>query len=242
MELIPFRRAVASLIFAANGLLWLVNALLGPSEMWAVTAAMTAVYAIAYFAVSADFFWGRWFGMGLCYFGSLYLLALLQNPEYSAFLGVLGGSHVLALLCLYGSSMASRYEGSPEWRLTFNIDEDTARRLGRSVQSAATTLPILILQLLGPRPESSLLVLTVFGLAIAGLYGLLHLRTWSLLALGGAGVGLLSTLLLPAERLGAPFTGLMPSGLSTEMLLLGSAGLILPLLLWARPFRRSLRA
>ena len=242
MELVSFRRSVASLVFAANGLLWLVNAMLGPPELRAVTIAMTAVYAVAYFAVSADFFWGRWFGMGLCYFGSLYLLALLQNPEYSLFFGILGGSHVLALLCLYGGTMASSYEGSPQWRLAFNVDEDTARRLGRSVQSAATTLPILILQLLGPRQESGLLVLAVFGLALSGLVGLLRMRTWSLLALGGAGVGLLSTLVLPVERVAAPFTAPLGAGFGTEMLLVGGIGLLLPLLVWARPFRRTLRS
>jgi hypothetical protein len=240
MELVPIRRAVASLIFAAHGLLWLINALLGQPELRAVTTAMTVVYAVAYFAVSANFFWGRWFGMGLCYFGSLYLLGLLQNPEYSTFFAILGGSHMLALLCLFGSSMASSYEGSPQWRLAFNVDEDSARRLGRSVQSAATTIPILILQLLGPRPESGLLVLAVFGLALAGLYGLLHLRTWALFALGGAGLGLASTLLLPAERIAAPFAAV--PGLGTPMLLLGAAGLVLPLLVWARPFHRSRRA
>src|SRR5262245_23378150 len=155
MELVSFRRAIASLVFAGNGLLWLLNALLGPPELLAVTTSMAVVYGIAYFSVSADWFWGRWFGMGLCYFGSLYLLALLQSPDYAAFLIVIGGSHLMALLCLYGSTMASSYEGSPEWRLAFNVDEDSARRLSRTVQSAATSLPILILQLLGPRPESS---------------------------------------------------------------------------------------
>lgn len=242
MELVSFRRSIASLVFAANGLLWLVNSLLGPPEMKAVTTAMMLVYAVAYFAVSADCFWGRWFGMGLSYFGSLYLLALLQKPDFAAFFMILGGSHILAGACLYGSTMASSYEGSPEWRLTFNVDEDSARRLGRSVQSAATTLPILILQLLGPRPESSLLVLGIFGLALTGLYGLLRLRTWSLLALASAGVALASTIFLPAETMSVPMAGSGGSGFGTTVLLAGSVGLVLPLLLWARPFRRSLRA
>jgi hypothetical protein len=241
MELVSLRRSVASLMFAFNAMLWLVNALVGPPDFLPVTAAMTAVYVIGYFAVSADWFWGRWFGMGLCYFGSLYLVALLQSPEYAVFLGILGGSHVLALLCLYGSTMASCYEGSPEWRLAFNVDEDTARRLGRSVQSAATTIPILILQLLGPRPESSMLVLLALGLALTGLFGLLRLRTWALLALAGAGISLAGTLGLPAEAVHAPFSGPLGIDFSRLTLLVGTLGLFVPLALWAKPFRRSLR-
>lgn len=242
MGLAGFRRAVASLVFAAHGLLWLLNSILAPPEMRALTIGMTLVYAVAYFSVSAEAFWGRWFGMGLCYYGSILLVGLLRYPELAPVWLILGGSHVVALACLYGSSMASRYEGAPEWRLTFNVDEDSSRRLGRSVQSAATTIPILILQLLGPREESSIVVLTVLGLATAGMFGMLRLKTWSLLALGAAGTVFLTTLALPAERFMPPFGFAMDPTLSTAMLAIGAAGLIVPMLVWAKPLRRSLRA
>ncbi len=236
MALVSFRRSLAALILAANGLMWLVNALLGPPELLFLTSAMTLVYATGYFAVSSDWFWGRWYGIGLCYFGSLYLLGILQNPEYTTFFALLGGSHLLALASLYGSTMASHYEGAPEWRLTFNIDEDSARRLGRSVQSAATTLPILILQLLGPRTETWFVVVLGVGLGVVGLVGLVRLKTWSLLALAAAGAALMSTAGLPSGALP------LGQGLGPLYLSVGVAGLLLPLAIWAGPIARALRA
>jgi hypothetical protein len=70
-------------------------------------------------------------------------------------------------------------------------------RLRKTVTRAAASLPSLILWALGPKEPAGmavvLLAIGVGGLALAGLAGVLRLRTWGVLALGGAAAALLAT-------------------------------------------------
>ena len=101
--------------------------------------------------------------------------------------------HGVIIATLMGQKMAARYELQSAWRERYAMDEFGVARLGKAVTRGAASLPTLIMWALAPRDGDQMLL---FGglalvLAVAGLTGLIRLRTWGLLALGGAAASLL---------------------------------------------------
>jgi hypothetical protein len=97
--------------------------------------------------------------------------------------------------------MKTAFEGQPEWRARFHMDEHAVNRLGSSVVRAAAGLPIVLAYAFAPKEGAFLWVsgAAAVVLAAGGLIGLLRLRSWGIFALGGA--ALISALSLAAGSL-----------------------------------------
>jgi hypothetical protein len=70
------------------------------------------------------------------------------------------------------------------------MDEFGVARLQKTVTRTAASLPGLIIWALGPKEEGLVAAgaLTAMLLAVAGLRGLIRMRSWGVVALAGAGV------------------------------------------------------
>jgi hypothetical protein len=151
---------------------------------------LAACYGLAFFAVAAGWFWGRWFASGLGWSGVMIAIFAIVMTGWNPALGWYGGLHALIVVALMGKDMAAEYEGRPQWRERYQMGEPATQRLGRAVTRAGASLPSLILWALAPREEGAALV--VLGVAIVGTAALLRNRAWGALAVGAAGVAALA--------------------------------------------------
>lgn len=148
-----------------------------------------ACYGFGFFALAADWFWARWFAMGLGSSGvSLVVWTVFISRQLPSTLLIFGLVHLGILVFLAGDRVAERYDGREDWRKRFQLDEQAVLRLKRSVTRAATSLPTLIVLALQPREDEAELVafIAIATLATGGVYGLLRNRVWGVLALGAA--------------------------------------------------------
>ncbi len=181
------RVAVALLALSTFVVLYLLVAALAPPSMTSMMACLGACYCLAFFGLAAEWFWGRWVANGLGWSGATLGLFSLVMVGPHPVLMVYGGLHAALLLLLWGPKIAARYEQQPGWQARFSMDAPGVARVGRAVTQTAASLPSLIVWALGPKEGQGLGIL-VTALAAAGLWGLLRLRTWSLLAIGAAGL------------------------------------------------------
>jgi hypothetical protein len=183
--MVGLRRAIALLILGFYVTQFAMTAWLGPDELFACYLGMSLCYGLAFIGLAAQWFWARWFAMGVGNFGALLLLVLFKiGPEpIIAFVGI---SHLVISLCLTGEGMAAHYEHSEETAEKWNFQEESLALMRRAVKSAGSTLPFLILYALAPRGE--MLNYLLLGTGLLGLFGLLRNRTWSLFVLGGTGI------------------------------------------------------
>ncbi len=238
--MIGLRRALALLILSLFFFNFLVSGLLGPDELMTMFVALAICYGVGFFSVAAEWFWGRWFAMGLGNFGTIFLLFVFKL-DFEPTIVFFGVSHLLVTLCLMGEGMAAKYEYSEATAERWNFQEESIALMRRAVRSAGSTLPLLILYALAPRGEW--LHLTVLVAAIAGFVGLVRAKTWGPLVLGLTGaVCLVDGLGL----LGAPTIGYLTLGLDGGPMLYGRAGvfaggLMLVLVPFVMPMVRYLR-
>ena len=239
--MVGVRRAIALLFLGFYVTQFAMTAWLGPQEVFACYLALALCYGLSFVALAAEWFWARWFAIGIGNFGSLMLLVLFKvgmEPVIAFF----GFTHLAIAVFLMGEGMAARYEHSEHTAERWHFQEESLTLMRRAVKSAGSTLPFLILYALAPRPDSIQLV--ALGLGAVGVWGLIRARTWSLFALGGAGLVALTDGL---GLFGAPPIGHLL--LSTRALphIYGSiagvlaGGLMLVPLLYARPMMRFLR-
>lgn len=190
--LVGERRAIAAAVLSFYGFVYLLLTMSMPSEWTGMLGAVAGLYGVAFVGVVAGWFWGRWFAQGLSYWGVLTgILGLWQiGPEpLIVFLTV---SHGLIAVFLAGEAMASGFEGRPDWRARYHLDEGGVERLGKSVTRAAMSLPMLIMWALAPTQPSSLFAdgslsaLVPLALGLGGAWALLRMRTWGLFALSGS--------------------------------------------------------
>lgn len=240
--MIGLRRSIALLVLGFYVTQFAMTAWLGPDEIFACYLALALCYGLAFIGLGAEWFWARWFAIGVGNFGSLALLVLFKigmEPIIAFF----GFTHLAVWLLLLGDGMAARYEHSPETAERWNFQEESLVLMRRAVKSAGTTLPFLILYTLAPQPET--LQLAALALGAAGLYGLLRARTWGVIALGGAG---LLALVDGLGLLGAPTVGYLLVTPRGAPLIYGpvfavlAAGLLVVPLLFGKPLARWLRA
>lgn len=202
----------------------------------AVFYALMGCYALAFVGVVANYFWARWYAIGVFLFGVIIgVVGLWQtggDPNHPAFIGVviLGGSHLLGTLSLLGGAMSSVYEGQPAWREKLHMDDSAVHRLGRSVIRAGFSLPIVLAYGLMPRMGGAAAIAVV--LATLGTAALIRLRTWGVLALGLAGVATLFTAGATMHLDGVTMT--VPAVAVSAVLLAAAAPFV-------RPMLRSLR-
>src|SRR5688572_26455192 len=187
-RLVGERRAIAAAILAFYMFVYLLFLLLSPQPGWEKAfAAMAAVYAVGFFGVVAGYFWARWYAIGLGLSGVITTaVSLWQLGPEPVFL-FWGGTHGAIVLTLWGDAVAATFDGRDEWRARFHMDEHAVHRLGRAVIRIGISLPYILLYALAPRAahglEEALLATLTLGLAGAGTWALLRLRTWGLLAL-----------------------------------------------------------
>ena len=239
--MVGIRRAIALLFLGFYITQFAMTSALNP-DFFACFFGLTLVYGLAFVGLAAEWFWARWFAIGVGNFGSLILLVLLQNGM-DPVISFVGFTHLAIWLALLGEGMAAKYEYSEATAERWNLQEESLILMRRAIKSAGTTLPFLILWALGPREE--MLSLVALGLGGAGLLGLLRGRTWGVLALGGAGALALADGL---GAFGAPGVGVLlltPSGstaVAGTIAGLLAGGLLIVPMLYARPMLRYLRA
>ncbi len=226
-SLVGERRAIAAAVLAFYGLILFLLGGNVPPEMKPMIFALAAIYGVGFFGVVAGWFWGRWYASGVGMWGVVTaVMGIWQvGPEpVFVFLAITNG---ILPLFLAGDSMAAGYDGRPEWRARFHLDELAVHRLGKSVTRAAMSLPWLLLWALAPKQPASLAVLVPVVLAGAGVWGLFRMRTWGLLALAGAA----GTTAITAGASAGP--GTVHALIATVLL----AGAVAP---FARPIARKL--
>lgn len=157
-------------------------ALLGPSETLVLYLGLALCYGIAFFGLAAEWFWARWFAMGIGNFGSVFLLLMLQMG-FEPILAFFGGSHALVAVMLMGEGMASRYEYSEHTKERWNFQDESLVLMRRAFKSAGSTLPLLVLYFFAPKPEA--ITVALLGLAVLASVGLARGKTWSLLPVVG---------------------------------------------------------
>jgi hypothetical protein len=240
------RRALALFILSLFTCYFLLLALVMQQQMpewFPAFIAMFGMYAIAFFGVASGWFWGRWVAIGLGYWGlTIAGWGIVQMRELSPPLVILGVTHGLIALLLSGDSMAAYYEGRPEWRARFGIDDAGVLRLRRTVTRTASSIPAMVLFALAPRQDAEALLACV----VVGLGALLIGRTVALLPLLAAAVGAVVLSVGPAStHMNAfDFQGSfgLPSFVSPQLLGLFAAGMLAASLApFAGPVGRFLR-
>ena len=219
--------------------------------------AMVTVYGVAFFAIGAEWFWARWFAMGVAWsgvleaaFGVLSILRMRADlpPELLklllVFFAILGALHGLAGAALLGPRVAERYDARLDWRQRFRLDDQGALKLRRAVTRAATSLPMIIALALAPRQQQSLAIEAALGLTLVGLVAILRGRGAGLLALPVAAAALLGAAALNPLRYAAldvnAASPLLPATFM-PMLPLVAAGLLRAAFApFARPIARHL--
>ncbi|HVV52871.1 MAG TPA: hypothetical protein VHO06_24635 [Polyangia bacterium] len=185
-----FRRALAALSLSFFAIVYTFLAVNAPEGWGPAFAALGACYVVAFFAVVAEWFWGRWFATGIGWSGLMVAIISLVMIGWMPVLAVYGALHALIVLPLAGKSMAARYDLQEGWRKRYRMDDLGVARLRKTITRSAASLPSLILWALGPKePGQGMLVsLAALGLLAVGFGGLLRLRTWGWLAVGAAGL------------------------------------------------------
>lgn len=157
-------------------------------------AAIAGVYGLAFFSLVAGYFWARWYAVGVGLYGVITAAIGMWQLGAEPVLLFIGGTHLAATVFLWGEAMSQPYDGQDEWRKKFHMDESAVQRLGRSVIRAGLSLPFILLYAFAPKPDTAALIASVVSLVlvVAGLRGLVQLKTWGVLALGAAGALTLS--------------------------------------------------
>jgi hypothetical protein len=154
---------------------------------WPCFAALGGCYGLAFFSLGAGWFWARWFAIGLGYSGvTLAGWTIFTQKSIDPVIAFYGLTHGIIALFLQGQKLVEEYDSKPAWRQALGLDEKSVLRVRHSVTRAAASLPTLILMALAPRQGSEGLLIA--SLAVIGLFGVLRLRTFGVLALLGAGV------------------------------------------------------
>jgi hypothetical protein len=187
-QLVGVRRALSLFVIGFCTTLFILVALAQGGPWARVFYALAAVYGVAFFGLAAEWFWGRWYTMGLAGSGITVAILGLVTSGWNPGLAIWGGIHLLIYAPLLGDAMAERYENQRAWRERYGIDDHGAARLKRAVKGAATALPTLIFYTLAPREGNGMLLLLAPLLAL-GLVGLLRLRFWGVMLIGLCAVG-----------------------------------------------------
>lgn len=181
------RRALSLLAFSVFVNLYALIALFTYvyyGKGYVLFAALACCYAVGFFAVAADWFWGRWFLTGLAYSGlTLAVWSMFISREISVVMIVYGFIHGISALCLQGELMEKFYEGQTSWREQFQVDEETAKKIGSSVTRVASSLPAILSLLLAPRETNPNLLVAVMVCYCLSLYFLMRGKTLGLFLL-----------------------------------------------------------
>jgi hypothetical protein len=237
MALVGERKAVASAILALYTLIFCLMALSIPEpSLVPLLGSMAATYGLAFFAVVAGYFWARWFaiGLGLYGFSTGFLLVWQIGPEPVVLFYAL--THAAVSVLLWGTRVAAQFDGRPDWRERFHMDENATHRLGRAIIRVGLTLPFLLAYGLAPRENAGQMLLAVgaVGLAGAGIWALLRLRTWGVLAMVAGAAAMAITVPGTAAPLGFSADVAASGVVGATLLLAAAAPFVGPMLRYVR--------
>jgi hypothetical protein len=204
MGFVGERKAISCAILALYTLIFILSAFSIPDpRLVPFLGSLAATYGLSFFAVVAGYFWARWFAIGLGLYGlSTGFLVIWQiGPEPVVVFYAL--THGAVSLLLWGPRVAAQFDGRTDWRERFHMDENATHRLGRAVIRVGLTLPFLLAYGLAPREDAGqmLLAAAAVGLAGAGIWGLLRLRTWGVLAMVAGALAIASSTVLATSPL-----------------------------------------
>jgi hypothetical protein len=233
------RRALAALSLSFFAIVFLFIAFTVPVPGWqAPFVALAACYVVAFFAVVAEWFWGRWFATGLGWSGIMVAIVAISNLGWDNGLAIYGLLHAAIVLPLAGKSMAARYDMQEGWRQRYKMDDFGVARLRKTITRSAASLPSVILWALAPKEPGQGMLLSLMALALVatGLGGLVRLRTWGWLAVGASAVvTLLGSGLLPsATFLAFGFPAFVGPDLAGCFLVAAAIPFVLPALRFVR--------
>ena len=180
------RRALAGLALSVFISIYLLVSLNAPEGFARVFVALAFCYGVAFFAVVAEWFWGRWFATGLAWSGVMIAIAGVVAIGWLPQLVIFGVLHLFVIVALMGEKMAARYDLQAAWRERYKMDDFGVARLQKTITRSAASLPSLIIWALAPKEEG--MAFAALALAVTGVWGLIRLRSWGVLSLGAAGV------------------------------------------------------
>ena len=188
MALVGERKACGAAVLAFFTSVFSINAIAGPPNLAPLFGGLAAIYGLGFFGLVAGWFWARWYASGVAFSGLAMAVMLGFQVGLDPIVWIWGGAHLIVVACLFGSGLASTFEGRSDWRERWRMDEQAANRLGKAVQRAGASLPYLVMAGLAPKQSgmTALAAVAALGLAVAGLRALVHLRSWGLLAMAGA--------------------------------------------------------
>jgi hypothetical protein len=196
MRLAGERSALAAAVLAFYGFLFLLVTM-NPPPGWATCfGTLAALYGLGFFALVAGYFWARWYAIGLGMSGFISAAFSMWQMGPEPVLLFYGGTHAFIALALWGSAVASRFDGQAAWRARFHLDENGVNRLGKAIIRAGISLPYIVMYALAPKQPggADLLALLALGLAGTGLWALIKLRTWGVVALAGSAATLFAAI------------------------------------------------
>jgi hypothetical protein len=181
------RSALAAVVLAFYGFIFFLVALNPPPQWGACFTALSAAYGVGFFAITAGYFWARWYAIGLGMSGLISAAVSIWQIGPEPVLLVYGGTHGFISLVLWGESVASRYDGQMAWRERFHLDENATHRLGKAIIRAGISLPYILMYALAPK-QPAFVDATIIAalLAVGGTWALVKTRTWGVLALAGS--------------------------------------------------------
>lgn len=181
------RRGVAATVLAFYGFIYMLVAMSGMMPEWtACYSSMAAIYGLGFFALVAGYFWARWYAIGVGLSGLFTGILAMFTIGMDESLIFYAGTHGLVCLGLWGQSMAVPFDGRKDWRERFHIDQAGVNKLGKAVIRAAVSLPYVVIYALAPKQGMDVFGLAALALAGTGVWALIKMRTWGVLALGGA--------------------------------------------------------
>ncbi|MDX2020592.1 MAG: hypothetical protein SF187_10145 [Deltaproteobacteria bacterium] len=155
MPLERTQRAFALLPLATFVLLYCTFAML-LDEMWRPAfLGLAACYLIAFIALGSDWFWARWYTMGLAWSGVMVGVYAIVTMGAAAPLVIYAALHGAIVLLLRGGKLVALYEGQTAWRERYGLDEHGAARVGKAVSRTSASLPSLVLWALAPKPPEN---------------------------------------------------------------------------------------
>lgn len=236
------RRALSAAVLAFYGFLFLLVSIQPPPGWAACFAALALVYGAGFFGLVAGYFWARWYSIGLGVSGVISAAVSIWQVGFEPVLVFYGATHGFVSLTLWGAGMARAFDGRPEWRERFHLDESATHKLGKSVIRLGVSLPYVVMYALAPKEGSAAALLAIggAGLAVAGAWALTRMRSWSVIALAGGAAALLASAFLQP-----PMLTLLSGQTLVDVPLLAVGAvtfLVLALTPFARDVARALRA
>jgi len=220
------RRALAAAVIGFYMSIFFLMSFLAPEGLGPAFGGLAGVYGAAFFGIVAGYFWARWFAIGIGISGLISAIMSIWQIGPEPMLVIYGATHAAASLVLWGGKMSEMFDGRPEWRTRFHLDEHATNRLGKSVIRVGVSLPYIVLYALAPRESAMTGAMIALGLAGAGAWALFRMRTWGILAIGGAALATATTLSSTQPlslRLASNHTG----SLHLDLMFLGIAATLL---------------